>query len=484
MLSPKQVINIVTDHARYLEHNAQLIEIFEGCLLPFIEKDMARQFSPQMYIQAMHRCVPINILPKIIDKLTNIYNTAVIREVVEGSDQDKELLGWYEGKFEVNTQMNCSNELFNLCKTALIHPYVHDQKPCLRVILNDRFVLYSEDKVNPTVPTHVIILAGKKDGKDVYWTYSDTEFMISNSAEEVEYGLMAEYGNPDGINPIGNIPFVYINESHYRLMPKQDSDILKLTKIVPVMLTDLNVAAMYQSFSILYAINLDDENLKMSPNAFWRFKSDPTTGDKPEIGMLKPEVDYQQVLNLIEAELSMWMGTKGIRASTIGSLTPENYASGISKIIDEMDTFEARQKQVCYFQKAEQDLWNLVLKHMHPYWVREKLIENRALFTPTAEVTTTFPVQLPLQSRGQLVRDLKDEYQSGFISRERAVQKLNPDLTAEEIQELLLEIDEERSIRELPSTTEQAADQEEATQKEGASQIDGRQMDENNAEYT
>jgi hypothetical protein len=446
MLLPDQVLDLVNNHASYLAHNEQLIDIYEGSLLKHLEKDMAEQFSLQMFMQAKMRTVPINVLPKIIDKLTNIYQGVVTRHVQDGSDQDAELLAWYADKMRIDVAMNSANELFNLCRSSLIHPYVHNYKPCLRVILNDRFVVYSEDEVHPNIPTHVILLAGKREDKSIYWVYSDKEFYIMDSRGEMRRDLMLEYNNEEGINPIGRLPFVYINESRYRLCPKIDTDVLKLTKIIPIMLTDLNVAAMFQAFSILYGIDLDDENLKIAPNVFWRLKSDPMSDKKPEIGMLKPEVDFEQVMRLIESQLSMWMGTKGIRASSIGSLSTENFASGISKIIDEMDTYEAREKQVTYFEDAESELWDLILKYMHPYWRDSGEIENKAVFTPSATVSTSFAVQLAMQSRGILVKDLRDEYAAGFTSRKRALMKLNPELSEADIDELILEIDEERGI--------------------------------------
>jgi hypothetical protein len=232
-----------------------------------------------------------------------------------------------------------------------------------------------------------------------------------------------------------------------------------MVKALPVMLTDLNLAAMFQSFSIIYGIDLDDEGLKYAPNAFWKLKSDPTSDKKPELGTIKPQVDYDQVLRLIEAELSLWLGTKGIRASTVGALQKENISSGISKIIDEMDTFEARQKQVETFTTAEQQLWDLVLNYMHPHWSETGMIDNPARFTPTAEIKVTFPAQLPTQSRGVLVTDLKNEYSAGFISRRRAMIKLNPEMTSDEVDELMAEIDAERTVTQEPEIEPEEQDQ-------------------------
>lgn len=443
MLDPKLVCKLVGSHAEYLQYNYKLIDIFEGNLKPYVQKCLAEQLSPQSYAQAIHRLIPINLLPKIIDKLTNIYQTGVMREVIDGNENDKELLKWYEEKTHINSQMNCGNELFNLCKTTLVHPYVYEGVPQLRTILNDRFVVYSDDPVQPNKPTHVILLYGKKQGKDLYWVYTKDEFYIQDSEEKIDYEEMAKYGL-DGTNPYGVLPFTYINESKYRIMPKQDTDTLAISVVLPSMITDLNLAAMFQCFSIYYGIDVDTENIKFAPNAMWFLKSDPETQTEPKLGTIKPEVDYDEVLNLIMTELQMYLNTKGIRASTVGNLTPDNAASGISKVIDEMDTFEARQKQVNYFQNGEADLWNLIANHMHPYWAANGLIENKSLFTPTAKIITNFTVQLPMQSRGQVVKDLKEEVASGFITRKKAIMRLNPNLTEDEINTLMSEIDEER----------------------------------------
>jgi len=213
------------------------------------------------------------------------------------------------------------------------------------------------------------------------------------------------------------------------------------------MCSDLNLAAMFQCFSILWTIDLNDTNLKFAPNAVWALKSDPTSDKKPEIGSIKPQVDYDQVLGLIQSQLTIWLSTKGIRAGSVGTLTTDNFASGISKLIDEMDTYEARQKQTGIYLKAEAELWDLTLNYMHPYWADSGQIDNPARWTPTATVATKFAVQLPAQSRGVAVRDLRDEYAAGFISRRGALAKLNPEMSDAELDALMVEIDAERTIK-------------------------------------
>lgn len=447
MIEPKQVHKLVNTLAPYLMHNGTLIDIFEENLLPYLEKDLCDQMSLQAFEQIKYRIAPINVLPKIIDKLTNIYQTSVIREVIDGTESDKQLLSWYQEKLDLNNQLNCANELFNLCKATLIQPFVYEMKPYLRVIMNDRFAPYSSDYVFPNKPTDIVVSAGKKDNQDIFHVYGKDGFYVMKADESIDFEEMLKLGNPLGENPYAPyLPFIYVSDSKYKLIPTADTSILKLTKVLPIMLSDLNLAAMFQAFAIIYMIDADDTNIKFNPNAVWLLKSDPTTNSKPEIGTIKPTVDYSQVMSLIKDELSMWLGSKGIRASSIGSIDSDNFASGISKIIDEMDTFEARQKQVTIFTNVEAQLWDLILNVMHPYWVQQGMIENTTLWTPGAKVKTTFAAQLPMQNRGQLVRDLKDEYAAGFTTKKHAISKLNPHMTSDEIDLLIKEIDLERTV--------------------------------------
>ena len=73
-----------------------------------------------------------------------------------------------------------------------------------------------------------------------------------------------------------------------------------------------------------------------------------------------------------------------------GDLNAQTFASGISKMIDEMDIFENRKKQVSAFSDAEEEMWDLILHKQHPVWVRGGMIENRALFSENAKVNERF----------------------------------------------------------------------------------------------
>jgi len=446
----KPITEFISSKKEYLQHNEDLFTIYEGDLLSFVEKALKEQLNEQSYEQARGRIAPINILKRIVDKLSKIYQQNPSRHVIDGSEADSELLKWYENSFKIDQKMNVCNEFFNLFKTSLIQPYLHNRIPQLRVIPSDRFLPYSDDNVDPTNPTAIIIYdresvdsAGNRT--KVYYIFTDTEFLIFNDKGEILYDEMAEFGNPEGINEIGKIPFIYVNRSNNLLVPYQDTDTKRLTVLISVLLSDLNLGVLFQSYSILYGINVQSHNLSFNPNAFWILENeDPEK--KPEIGMIKPQIDIDAVLGLIQSELSFWLNSRGIRPGSIGELTNTNFSSGISKMIDEMDAFEERKKQVDFFTDAENSLWDLIFNYMNPYWVKNNMIDTKHLFTPTADVQINFAPQVPMLQRADLIKELKEELSAGFTSRRRALQQLNPKLSEEEIDDLIAEIDGERTI--------------------------------------
>lgn len=447
-------VDVLWDHiksqGKLCSHNEKLFDIYEGDLLQYALDELSKQINFQSFDKAKHRLPPINVLVRLIDKLSKIYQQEPSRDITSERSEDSELLAFYQNEMSFNKKMNNCNEFFNLFKNSLIQPYVFRKKPRLRTISSNMFTVFSDSKVDPNHPTHVITYHAGKDNKgnptNLYYAYTDDEFMIFDEQKDIRYELMGELGLDDGINVAGTIPFVYANRSSNLLIPKRDTDVLAMTILLPVMLADLNFAVMYQAFSIIYGIDLNDTGIVKSPDAFWNFTSDPDSDKNPQLGILKPQVDIDATLNLIQAEISMWLQTKGIKPGAVGKLTPENFASGIAKILDEMDTSEERQKQVTIYEDVEKEFWYKITNHMHPMWRKRDMIDTTLDFSMSAEVTTNFAPQLPLLNRGDLVDDLKKEVDAGFTTRFRAIKKLNPRMSDEDVNQLIAEIDAERGV--------------------------------------
>lgn len=451
-----------------LGHNQILFDIYEGNLLPYIEEDFKNSFSQESYAAIRPRITPINILKRVVDKLSTIYAKPPKRYIKNGTPQDSELLTWYEESFQINPVMNISNELFNLHKTVTLEPFVDQMMPKLRAVPSDRSIMLSQDKVDPTRPTVWVKYMGRMKWKgeetSLLYIYTDDDFIPVTLGGDIVEQVLIETENLEATNAVGELPAVYVNRSYHSILPPVDTDVLRMTKVIPVLFSDLSFAVMMQSFSIIYGIDVDNQNLRMSPNAFWTFKSDPASKNKPEIGMLKPSVDITEVNQHIMSLFSTWLHSKGIRPGTIGQLAGQSDISGISKMIDEMDTSEDRQKQVQHFMKAEKELWQLVTKSLHPYWQSQRMIETPLNFSPQAEVVVEFQEQLPMTRRSDLLKDILLELKEGLTTKKRALKTLNPEMKDDDIEALMEEVEEEkesaRSVVEVPEEQDEPEEQE------------------------
>ncbi|NIT59751.1 MAG: hypothetical protein GWN00_27070 [Aliifodinibius sp.] len=195
-------------------------------------------------------------------------------------------------------------------------------------------------------------------------------------------------------------------------------------------------------------IDADDEQLKLNPDTIINIKTDEGS-DSASIQTLKPTVDIDKVIQLASSQISLWLTAKGIRPGAIGTMNKDSFASGVSKMIDESDTYESRVKQVEKYRKVEKEFWDKILKVYHPVWVANGAIDNSDIFTSTAYVQTVFPQPRPMQTRMELLKELDEAIGIGLESRRGALKALYPEWSDSEIDEKLAEIDAERTFNAL-----------------------------------
>lgn len=442
----QELANHIQNNRKWTGHNEKMFRIYEGELLEQLLVDLRDQLSERAFLDIQHRVAPINVLNRMLSKLSKIYVNAPRRTIVNGTAKDQELLDWYVDQFDFNTVMSQANLFFNMFKATALDPFLDRGKPTLRVIPSDRFLVYSNDQINPLRPTHFIKCMGKRqvgEGlKDVYYVYSDDEFGIIDGDGDLIPELMSEpeIRALEGMNTYGKIPNVYINRSKHRLIPTPDTDTLRMTKLLPILFSDLNYACMYSTFSILYGIDIEAKNLTMSPNSFWDLKSDPTSGKTPQIGVIKPEVDSEKVLSLVKTQMSIWFQSRNIKPGQMANMDASDLASGISKVIDESDTSDDRKEQVPYFMNAETLFWDLLMHNLHPVWATDPLFEQKGMFSPGASVRIQFPDQKPDYNGSQTIDNEIKKLNAGLTTKKRALKALNPEMSDDEVSLLLEEI--------------------------------------------
>lgn len=433
----QEIIDYVKQHLPFLKQNEQALDIYDGNLRPYIDDILKKSLSENYYNAIRDRILPINILQRYVNKVSTTYSKPPQRECE--NEANKPFLEYYEDAFDINNSMMVADTYSNMFKGFALEPFINNKnKPELRVLSFDKFLVMSDSKSNPEEETVFIKIMGSKSDKideTLLHVYTKDEFdaFYMNGADAPEY--LEENG---GVNLYGVIPFIYGKRQKHKLIPTLDSDMLSISKAISVMLSDAAGAQMFQCFSILYGIDVNVENLSMNPNAFWSFKSDDEK--KPSVGSIKPEADTQKVMEFVTNIFVLWLETKGIRVGSMGNTQGTSTASGISKIIDEMDAYEVKKKSMQWFQLDEEELWNDKLPAIHNFWIKSGMLidsEAPSLVVGEMDIEVEFEQPQPFISRTEELANVKAEMDMGILTKEMAIKILHPDYSEDTVSELV-----------------------------------------------
>ena len=462
-LLPEIMVHI-QNHIPYMEYNNRLFLVHEGQLRKEIEDSLRKELSPKAYAKAIQRVPSINLLIRIIDKLSRVYSEPVAR--TPSNEADKPLMQLYEREAGLNETMASANKIFNLHKCVALEPFIQNGMPCIRVLPAHQFLPFSDDPVNPLNPTVFIKFMGQaraitytdRDGRiqqpdevrlvQTYYLYSDDEILIIDSDGATREDLMYAQ-EVSGVNPLGRIPFVYINRSDFRLVPLPDTDTLDNTVLIPKLLADLNYAVQFQSHSVFVATDMEmPADLAIAPDTVWNLKSSEETR-QGRIDTIKPTVDIEQVIELIKVTLSMWLESRNIKAGDMGQVSPGDAASGVARIIDESDATQDRQSQCLRFQVAERSLWTLI-RDIHNYWVdTQQITTSRFKFGEDFSVSARFGDQKPVVTDRERIETIRIKMESGLMGVRQGLRELYPAWSEDEIARYYAELKEEQADGEI-----------------------------------
>lgn len=436
----KEIIEYIKANADFINTNNEALNIYEGNLLPYIDKILRDSLSANYYHSIKDRILPINILQRFIDKVSNTYSKEPTRTSMDARNQ--EFVDFYAEALNIDQSGYIADAYANLFKGFAWEPYIDKNgKPAIRELAFNSFIVMSDSMINPEEETIFIKFMGRRNESEesmLLHVYTDTEFdaFYLDGSEASEYLVENQ-----GINVIGVIPFVYGKRQKNRLLPVLDSDMLRISKAIPVMLSDGAGAQMYQSFTQIYGIDLSFENAKIGPNVIWSLKSDRESDKTPQIGTIKPEADTQKVIEFVMTIFTLWLETRGVRVGSTGQLSGTNASSGIAKVIDEMDVYEIIKKNQEWFEKDESELWNQKLPKIHNYWIKSGMVNPSKVpgLMPEEEldIDVEFEDPQPMKSRMEEITEIKAEIELGTMTLQQAIMRLHPEYEEEMVKETL-----------------------------------------------
>lgn len=472
-MTRKPLKDLIPEILLYINNNREqqafdlrLYRFYEGQITQEIEQSLSSEMvSRAAYMRAIQRIPSINIVKKVNDKLSKVYNEPAIRNCTNANDQD--IMKAIANGAGLENQLITANRMTNLNRRSALEMYVDQDQLKVKVLAAHQFLVWSDDPMTPNKPTVFIkylkpsvkrnIIEVDRNGNkitpyedvilvDIFALYSANEFMIIDSSGDIRMDLMAEMGAISTLNPFGVMPFVYINTSKLELLPYPNKTALDIGILIPKLLTDLNYSAQFLSHSVIWTKNANLAGAEINPDAIVNLgDSDPANPSvSPEIGTIDPTTDIPGVLSLINFQLSSYLTTEGLKSGGIGNMDATQDTSGVSKIIDESDATDARKNQMEIFREVEKDLWNK-LKAMQDYLSKAGLVEEKRLFSEDfpKNMSVRFAEIRPLESEKQKYEKIKIGRDLKLLTRKQALQELYPDLNEEQLQARLDDVEAE-----------------------------------------
>ncbi len=243
-------------------------------------------------------------------------------------------------------------------------------------------------------------------------------------------------GNPDNINPLGILPFVYIKKElaiDYPIpSPLHTQDINW-----NVMNSNLLTAASLQGYGQL-VISAPEEMLAQME----RLSSGWTTGIKiPQSNdpnaapsnaqYINPNPDLSGQKDSYETYLRKILAEHGI--SSAQALREERFSSGLERLIAQADVQDQIEQNQNIYTVAEKQMFEIVKE-----WDR---VLNTKQFKEDDELTVIFPKPKVLISDKETLENIQKRLDMGLIERWEALIILDPNLTEETARQKIEHID-------------------------------------------
>lgn len=451
----------------------------QGMLKDYVTARLATLF-PKNYKKM--RVSDISVSQKVVDKLSQAYCEAPIRTVPGADESTMEELNtiYKQGKF--NTTFQDYDEIFNLhrhglywvdydltntiFRTSALRPFEYDiiKDPntgeVLCVVLNypdqdvTRRNLYATMENAEAVSDGInqLIAESQYDSgieSKVYAMWTKTAHVVvvmrkktldTGNGTNVNYAV--DYvplpNNPNNINPLGIIPFVHKQKSSAADYPTFNP-ITEQTINFNILMSDLLTAASMQGFgqaTLSYPDSSEVQEIEIGyMTAIKLPQSIEPNAPKTEFKFENANPDLQGQQKTYLTYLKQVLAEHGITSNQAITGDVEQYASGIDRIISNADVNKIVQKNQNVYAEMENEIFQIIKK-----W--QSLVGINT-FNNVEEILVTYPRTSVQITESETIKNVIALLEAGLISKQKALMKLNPNLTEDQAKEELVDIAEE-----------------------------------------
>ena len=460
----------------------------------YLMEQLTREFNRDS-IKEM-RLTPINFLQKIVNTLGSVYKRSPTRKALLPSDQA--LVDYYEGFLSVNALMQKANRYLVLAANTVVYtrPWMKkDGTWCVRsqVIPNYLYsispnpmdktqigsIIFSafvqagrvtpqtdqisatgaegysklaEDKIEPDLVASLEKDTALSPEQYIFWT--DEHHVTTNGNGDVF--RVAGQDEDQFLNPIEMLPIVNIaRDRDNEPWSTQGEDTVDLAIALQLGWSDALTVAKQQGYGIPVVISEEEpKKLTIGLNRMLWLRANPN-GPAPSFQFVSPNAPIAQQVDMLEKLTNLMLTTKNLNPKSIGGTAGSTSdTSGFQALLSMSDALEYIESDKAVMRQAEEEYWPQVAR-WHNWLMDQGLINPDAAalgrFSEEMQLgrglNITYPDVKPLESDDEKLTRIERMDKLGLITRKQALKKLNPDASDEEIDQMLKEIDDEKSER-------------------------------------
>ncbi|BAQ92882.1 hypothetical protein [uncultured Mediterranean phage uvMED] len=463
LLLRKDIVDSIEATFLERENDRKLIDILNGNLLTHLEDALYENLnSPEAFKRSKGRIPPINLLRAYVEKKSRSYSNDVTRKI---NDEDRDLVNEVIEELSLNRVFHLADKLSNTTELSAIQTFYDPEKERigLRNLTSSQFTLYSDSLINPYEATHIILFLGEVEplidsktthsakGVQGYLVYSKTETAIIDSAGNYRKDLMEKMGvEPE--NELGLNHFTVLNDNSFSLLPTPDTDLLRITLLLPLLILDCNYSAMTSAFPILYGIDVTiPQDAPVGPDVLWSLSSTGSMEDgetsTPQLGVIQREIDITSLRENALEQYRVFLSSRGIRppssSNTIGDINA--YSSGFSRELEEGDDSAFYRERIQFLaNKLETQFWEKFKKVLDYYNKNFKTQFNKSL-SENLQIQVAYDVQQYIYNEMDRLKIIEKKRQLNALTEFEMITQIRTDVkNPEEIKQIIEQVKKEK----------------------------------------
>lgn len=490
----------------------------------YVVRELLKQFDDETVREMNYSISNVSIARKIIDKLARVYSNGVLRE---GADSKQtEVIENVAKATGLNRVMKQTNRYLRTHKNTMVgvlpcpvvdvagtqydikvqafQPHLYDviedyndrEKPMWVILSNYKPVdtpLSSIDAARADRGATKVMPTKKSDGKDqaiadqpedanaeddhyIWWskhyhftTNAKGEF-ISANGEPVE-------SSQDIMNPIQKLNFVnFAIDQEGQFWADGGDDVFDGAVHVNCMITNMQHIGVTQGYGQFFMKGKNlPRHIKMGPNKAIIMEVENNDEPSPEIGFASSSPKLQELKDQVIMYVALLLTTNNLSTKAVAAELSggQDFASGISLIIDKAESIEDVQDQRDVFYQNEPKIFDIIASWQEVY--RDALTDDlKANMLPQdLDLKVKFNDSRPIMSEKEKLENIKLRKDLGISSMIELLMQDDPSLTQQQAEEKLMKLLEDK----MRETAMQAEMQ--AKLNPQADQVDGEGSEDN-----